>query len=132
MTTGHPNLSMGLSSLAIVGAQTLPTSPAPQPVKHQGGQSPLCDPDLIDTTFTFVSLPVGEQTVSLHFQNKSSAASVFMDRRRPHLEWTGRACFCRDSCWLCDQTHWPSLAPEEDPGNEIVLSPGDWARLDLH
>lgn len=62
-------LSIGLNSLATLRAQTLLIAQAPQSAEHQGGQPPLCDPDLIDTTFTFASLPAGEQTVSLHFQN---------------------------------------------------------------
>lgn len=137
MTTGHPSrwcllaLLIGLNSLATVGAQTLPSRRTPQSVKHQDGQSPLCDPDLIDTTFTFASLPVGEQTVSLHFQNKSSAACRLRGQASPTFAVDGHSMF-RDSCWLCDRTHWPSLAPEEDPGNETLLSPGKRARLDLH
>ena len=86
MTTAYLNrwcllaLSIGVSSFATVRAQTLPIAQAPQSVEHQGGQPPLCDPELIDTTFTFASLPAGEQTVSSHFQNKSSTACDFILR----------------------------------------------------
>jgi hypothetical protein len=137
MTKTHPYrwcllaLSIGLSSLATVRAQTLPISQTQRTVKHQdGGQSPLCDPDLIDASFTFASLPAGEQTVSLHFQNKSSAACRLHGQPSPTFAVDGHSMFV-DSCWLCDQHHYPSMAPEQNPRNEILLAPGERATLDL-
>ena len=136
MTTTHPNrlyllaLSIGVISLPTDRAQTLPIGQALPSEEHQGAQSPLCDPDLIDTTFTFVSLPAGAQTVSLHFQNKSSAACRLHGALSPSFAVDSHSIFV-DSCWLCDQDHASSLAPGRDPGNEIQLAPGERARLDL-
>jgi hypothetical protein len=134
MTTGNLNrwcllaLFIGVSSPATVQAQTAP-GPASQS-EHEREQAPLCDPDSIDTTFTFENLPDGEQKVSLHFQNKSSAACRLHGQPSPSFAVDSHSMFV-DSCWLCDRDHYPSLAPERDPGNEILLAPGKRAALDL-
>jgi hypothetical protein len=104
---------------------------APQAVEHEAGQSPLCDPDLIDGTFTFASLPAGEQTVSLHFQNKSNAACRLHGQAGPSFAVDGHSMHVA-SCWLCDQNNTPSPATERQLGNQILLAPGEGATLDLH
>jgi hypothetical protein len=114
-----------------VGGQWAAPAETAQEVLEAG---PLCDPDLIDATFTFASLPAGEQTVSLHFQNKSNAACRLHGRVGlsfvpvPSFELDGRD----RSCWLCDRNDTPSPRPEQQPGNQILLAPGERATLDLH
>ena len=93
--------------------------------------TPLCDPDLIDGTFTFASLPSREQTVSLHFQNKSNAACRLQGQAGPSFGVDGHSMHVAN-CWLCDPKNTPSHAPEQQPGNQILLAPGERAALDLH
>jgi len=124
-------LSLGVSTLATGHAQTLPATEAPQAVEHEAAQPPLCDPDLIDATFTFASLPAGEQTVSLHFQNKSNAACLLHGRVASSFAVDGHSMHVA-ICWLCDQNNTPSPAPNQQPGNQILLAPGERATVDLH
>ena len=120
-----------MSTVATGHAQTLPAIAAPRPVEHEAGQSPLCDSDLIDGTFTFGSLPAGEQTVSLHFQNKSNAACRLHGQAGPSFAVDTHSMNVA-SCWLCDQDNTPSPDPERLSGNQIPLAPGERATLDLH
>lgn len=122
---------LGVGTPLTAQAQTLPATEAPQAVENVSAQSPLCDPDLIDGTFTFANLPAGEQTISLHFQNKGNASC--------RLEGQLGASFAVDShsmhvatCWLCKQNDAPSYGPEPQPRNQIVLAPGERAAVDLH
>jgi hypothetical protein len=120
-------LSLGVSTVATGHAQSLATMHAPQGAAHEAGQAPLCDPDLIDGTFTFANLPAGEQTVSLHFQNKSNAACRLHGEAGPTFAGANV-----EMCWLCDQANNVSYAPERQAGNEILLAPGGRAALDVH
>jgi hypothetical protein len=124
-------LFLEVSTVATGHAQTLAAMEAPEAVEHDAGQSPLCDPDLIDGTFTFANLPVGEQTVSLHFQNKSLAACRLHGEALPTFAVDMQGMFIA-SCWLCDHNDNPSYAPEQQPGNQILLAPGERATIDLH
>jgi len=124
-------LSLGLSMVATGHAQTLAAVRAPQGVAHEAGQAPLCDPDLIDGTFTFANLPAGEQTVSLHFQNKSNAACRLHGEAGPMFAADGHGVNV-EMCWLCDQANNVSYAPERQAGNEILLAPSGRAALDVH
>src|ERR1700680_462752 len=124
-------LSLGVSTVATCHAQTLAAMHAPQGVAHEAGQAPLCDPDLIDGTFTFSNLPAGEQTVSLHFQNKGGAACRLHGESGPTFAADMHGVSV-EMCWLCDQTNTVSYAPERQAGNEILLAPGGRAALDVH
>jgi hypothetical protein len=136
MSTAYLNrlcliLSLVMSTAATGHAQTLPAIEAAQAMRSEAGQSPLCDPELIDGTFTFANLPAGEQTVSLHFQNKSNAACRLHGWAGPSFAVDGHSMIVA-SCWLCDQNGIASPAPERQPGNQILLAPGERATLDLH
>jgi hypothetical protein len=124
-------LSLGVITVATGHVQTLPAIEAPRAVEHEAGQSPLCDPDLIDGTFTFATLPAGEQTVSLHFQNKSNAACRLHGEAGPSFAVDMHSMNVA-TCWLCDQDNTPSPAPERQSGNQILLAPGERATLALH
>jgi hypothetical protein len=124
-------LSLGASTVATGHAQALPAMEISQAAEYQAGQPPLCDPDLIDGTFTFASLPAGEQTVSLHFQNKSDAACRLRGEAAPSFAVDGHSMWV-ESCWLCGKYDTPSRDPEHQPGNQILLAPGERAVLDLH
>src|SRR5260370_13971188 len=67
-------LALAVSVIVTGNAQTLASAGTRQTVAADAVQPPLCNPDLIDGTFTFASLPVGEQTVSLHLQNTTNSA----------------------------------------------------------
>jgi hypothetical protein len=123
-------LFLVVSTVATGHAQTLPAIEAPQTMQHEAGQSPLCDPDSIDGTFTFADQPAGEQTVSLHFQNKGNAACRLHGEAGPSFAVDGHSMGVA-SCWLCDQNGTPPPAPERMSGNQIVLAQGERARLDL-
>lgn len=137
MSTGCLNrlcllvLALGASTVSTGDAQNSPAMEAPQSVEHEVGQSPLCDPDSIDGTFTFANWPAGEQTVSLHFQNKSNVACRLHGQAGPSFAVDGHSMHVA-SCWLCDQSNTPSPAPERQSGSQILLAPGERATLDLH
>jgi len=123
-------LSLGVSRLATGHAQILPANGALQTEAHQAAR-PLCDPDSIEGTFTFASLPAGEQTVSLHFQNKSNAACRLYGEAAPSFAVDGHSMNVA-RCWLCDQGNSASPAPERKSGNQILLEPDGRAALDLN
>jgi hypothetical protein len=124
-------LSLGVSAAATVHGQTLPATEAQQAVEHEAGESPLCDPDLIDGTFTFANQPAGEQTVSLHLQNKSNTACRLHGEPGPSFAVDSHSMGVA-SCWLCDQNNTPPPAAERESGNQILLAPGERAKLELH
>jgi hypothetical protein len=104
---------------------------ATQAVEHEAEESPLCDPDQIDGTFTFASLPAGKQTISLHFQNKGNAACRLQGQVGASFAVDGHSMTVA-RCWLCELNYTPSLLTERQPGNQILLAPGERATLDLH
>jgi hypothetical protein len=124
-------LSLEASTVATGPAQTLAVREAQQAAGHEPGQAPFCDPDLIDGTFTFANLPVGEQTVSLHFLNKSDAACRLHGESGPTFAVDSHSMNV-GMCWLCDRTNSVSYAPERQAANQILLAPRGRALLDLH
>jgi hypothetical protein len=114
-----------------VWAQGLAITKSEPSAQHESGPSPLCDPSLICSTFTFANLPAGEQTVSLHFQNKGDAACRLRGRAGPSFAVDGHSMHVQ-SCWLCDENDVPPRASERESGDQILLTPDDWATLDLH
>jgi Protein of unknown function (DUF4232) len=136
MSTAHLNrsclLSLSLALSTLTGhALTLSDMEAPQAVVQEAAQAPLCNADSIDTTFTFASLPAGQQTVSLHFRNKSNAACRLQGWLGPSFAVDSHSMNV-ETCWLCDENNAPSPAPERHSGNQILLAPGERATLDLH
>ena len=107
-----------------------PVMEATQVLEHEAEESPLCDPDQIDGTFTFASLPAGKQTISLHFQNKGNAACRLQGQAGASFAVDGHSLTVA-RCWLCDLNYTPSLVTERQPGNQILLAPGERATLDL-
>ncbi len=124
-------LSLGVSAIAAGHARTSPATEIAQAVQHDAGQSPLCDPDLIDGTFTFANLPAGEQTISLHFENKSNAACRLYGQAQHSFAVDGHDMIVA-SCRLCGPDDTESRYPEQRPGNQIILAPGGRATLDFH
>lgn len=119
--------ALGLA-FAVVGkcAQAAPAETAQDALEAK----PLCDPAWIDGTVTFGSLPVGEQTVSLHFQNKSNTTCRLHGQAGPSFGVDGHSMYVAN-CWLCDQNNIPSRFVDA-PGSQIILAPGERATLDLH
>ena len=124
---------LALNVVAVVAipcrAQLMPAeeerrSKLAQPV---GGQP--CDPNLIDTTFTFANLPVGEQTVSLHFENKGPTPCRLEGRVAPSFSVDSNSMYV-DICWLCRDDGTGSAAPQREEANQIILAPGEWATVD--
>jgi len=107
-----------------------PSMEAAQVLEHGTQETPLCDPDQIDATFTFASLPAGKQTISLHFQNKSNAACRLQGQAGASFAVDGHSMTIA-RCWLCDLNYTPSLLTERQPGNQILLAPGERATLDM-
>jgi hypothetical protein len=107
-----------------------PAMEAAQVLEHGTQETPLCDPDQIDGTFTFASLPAGKQTISLHFQNKSNAACRLQGQAGASFAVDGHSMTIA-RCWLCELNYTPSLLTERQPGNQILLAPGERATLDL-
>jgi hypothetical protein len=124
-------LSLVVSTVATGHAQTSLATEAAQATQHEPLRTPLCDPVVIDGTFTFANLPAGEQTVSLHFQNNGEAACRLDGWAGPSFVVDGHSMNVA-SCWLCDLNNVESPAPERQPGNQIILASGDRAALDLH
>ena len=123
-------LALGASTAVIGTAQTVASVVRQQVAETDEGQFLVCDPGLIDGTFTFADQPAGEQTVSLHFQNTSKTAC--------RLHGSAGSSFAVDghnmpveSCWLCGSDGKPAPMPDRQPGNQILLAPGEWATLDL-
>ena len=108
----------------------LPAMEAAQVLEHETQETPLCDPDQIDGTFTFASLPAGKQTISLHFQNKGNAACRLQGQVGASFAVDGHSMTVA-RCWLCELNYTPSLFTERQPGNQILLVPGEGATLDL-
>lgn len=132
-------LFIGMIMAAAADGQTLPVKQAPQApqtpqaaqaIEHGVEQSPLCDPDSTDVTFTFSNLPAGQQTISLHFQNKSNTACRLNGEVRSSFAVDGHGAEVTE-CWLCDQNNPRSHSPEGQPGNQILLAPGERATLDM-
>lgn len=107
-----------------------PGMEATQAVEHEAEESPLCDPDQIDGTFTFASLPAGKQTIWLHFQNKGNAACRLQGQAGASFAVDGHSMTVA-RCWLCELNYTPSLLTERQDGNQILLAPGERATLDL-
>ena len=108
----------------------LPAMEAAQVLEHEAQETPLCDPDQIDGTFTFASLPAGKQTISLHFQNKGNAACTLQGQVGASFAVDGHSMTVA-RCWLCELNYTPSLFMERQPGNQILLAPDERATLDL-
>jgi hypothetical protein len=66
-------LALEVRTVVAGNAQNLTPAGTQQTVAADVVQ-PLSNPDFIDGTFTFASLPVGEQTVSLHLRNMTTTA----------------------------------------------------------
>jgi hypothetical protein len=94
-------------------------------------QPPLCNPDLIDGTFTFASLPVGEQTVSLHLQNTTNAACRLQGQVGASFAVDGHS-MAIENCWICDRNDKPLPYPERQSGDPFLIAPGELVTVDLH
>lgn len=139
MRSAYPNLfyllvlSVGWSGIATSYAQTSSITETQQNRAPEAGKPPLCDPDSIDGTFTFANLPAGEQTVSLHFQNKGNSPCRLAGPAGHSFAVDGHSMRPHPAiCWLCDQNGVPSPTPQREPQNEILLAPAGRARLDMH
>ncbi len=97
---------------------------------EQKADTPLCNPGSVDGTFTFADQPAGEQTVSLHFQNKSKNACRLSGPVGSSFAVDGHS-MSVESCWLCDSSGKPSGRPDQQPGNQIQLESGARATIDL-
>ena len=122
---------LALSLVMQLGhAQVSPAMGTTPAMTQKPNQSPLCDPGVIDGTFTFRDQPTGEQTVSLHFQNKSKNACRLSRAVGSSFAVDGHSMFV-ESCWLCDAAGKPSRDPDRQLGNEIQLESGGRAEIDL-
>ena len=118
-------LTLGVNTVVALGnAQTSPPAESPPALEREVGPFPLCDPDSVDATFTFGNRPAGEQTVSLHFQNKSNAACRLHGQAGHSFAVDGHSMHV-PNCWLCDPNNIPSPAPEGQSGNQVLLAPGE-------
>lgn len=124
-------LAFGVSVAVAGNAQTQASAGTQETATTDNAQSPLCNPDSIDGTFTFASLPVGDQTVSLHFRNTSNTACRLQGRAGASFAVDGHGMKV-ENCWLCKEDGTASPAPEREPGDQILLAPGEWGTLDLH
>ena len=122
-------LTLTVSLIVTGNAQTLASAGTRQTIAVDAVQ-PLCNHDLIDGTFTFASLPVGEQTVSLHLRNTTNSACLL------HGLW---ADFVVDghglgikNCGICDQNDKPLPFPERRSRDEFLIAPGELVTADLH
>lgn len=120
------SLAVTLGTVQASSAETAPE--APQTLENKPS---LCNPDLTDITFSFASLPPGEQTVSLHLQNKSNAACRLYGPVAVSFAADGHSMNV-PICWLCEQMNNPLPFAKPRSENEILLAPGDRARVDLH
>ena len=121
-------LAFGVSIAVPCDAQLLPGR---QNLSSDAVQAPLCNPDMIDETFTFANLPAGEETVSLHFANMSNAACRLEGRAAPSFAVDSHSMYV-DICWLCREDGTGSPNPQREPADQILLAPGKWATLDEH
>jgi hypothetical protein len=111
-------------------AQVSPTMGTTLAVAQKPDQAPLCDPGLIDGTYTFADQPMGEQTVSVHFKNKSESTCRLSGPVGSSFAVDSHSMFV-ESCWLCDANGKPSVSPDRQAGNQIQLEPGGRATIDL-
>ena len=91
----------------------------------------LCNADLIDVTFSFASMPAGEQTISLHLQNKSNVTCRLYGPVTVSFAADGHSMNV-PICWLCEQMNNPLPFTKPRSENEILLAQGERARVDLH
>lgn len=139
MRSAYPNrlcllvVYVGVSAIATGHAQTSSMAGTQHDRTSGDVQTPLCDPDSIDGTFTFANLPAGEQTVSLHFLNNGNSRCRLVGQAGHSFAVDGHSMRPHPAiCWLCDKSGVPSPTPQREPGNEILLAPGGRARLDMH
>ena len=124
-----PALSLAMSIGVTTHAQVSPVEGTTQAME-QKADTPLCNPGSVDGTFTFADQPAGEQTVSLHFQNKSKNACRLSGPVGSSFAVDGHS-MSVESCWLCDSSGKPSGRPDQQPGNQIQLESGARATIDL-
>jgi hypothetical protein len=94
-------------------------------------QPPSCNPDLIEGTFTFANLPVGEQTVSLHLRNTTNTACRLHGQVGASFAVDGHSMAIKD-CWICDPNDKPLPYPERQSGDQFLIAPGEPVTVDLH
>lgn len=92
---------------------------------------PLCDSNAIDPTFTFHDQPAGEQTVSLHFQNKGSTACRLKDPPNPSFAVDGHS-MTVPFCPFCGPDGKSATMWNRRPENEVVLAPGATTTIDIN
>jgi hypothetical protein len=122
-------LLLGMSIGPIGHAQVSPTK-GTAPAMEQKAEPPLCDPGFVDGTFTFADQPAGEQTVSLHFENKSKDACRLSGPVGSSFAVDGHS-MSVESCWLCDASGKPSSFPNRQLGNQIQLESGGRVAIDM-
>jgi hypothetical protein len=116
--------------VVVANAQNFTTAGTRQTVAADAVQ-PLCNPDLIDGTFTFASLPVGEQTISLHLQNTTNAACRLQGQVGASFAVDGHG-MAIEKCWICDQNDKPLPYPERQSKDQFLIAPGEPVTVDLH
>ena len=129
-TVKEPFLLAALLLALVVAGQCVQTAPT-EAAQNVLEAKPLCDPDLIDGAFTFSNLPAGQQTISLHFQNKGNVACRLKGQAGPSFGVDGHSMNVA-SCWLCDQNSILPPVLERRPENQILLAPGERAVVDLY
>jgi hypothetical protein len=124
-------LALEVSVIVTGNAQTLTSAGMRQTVAADAAQLPSCNPDLIDGTFTFANLPVGEQTVSLHLRNTTNTACRLQGQVGASFAVDGHS-MAIGNCWICDQNDKPLPFPERQSGDQFLIAPGELVTVDLH
>jgi hypothetical protein len=133
----QPPLRVLLLSLALIAAAfssvfvSAAQGQAVAPTGTDTPKPPLCEPSVIDGTFTFASQPAGEQTVTLHFRNVGKVTCRLTGRIGTSFAVDGHSMHVAE-CWLCDENDEPLPYEDRQPTNQVIVSPGGDARVDLH
>jgi hypothetical protein len=111
-------------------AQTFIPAGTQQTVSADATQPPSCNPDLIEGTLTFNSLP-GEQVVSLHLRNTTSTACRLHGQVGASFAVDGHSMDV-ENCWICDRNDKPLPFEERKSGDQFLIGQGELVTIDLH
>jgi hypothetical protein len=124
-------LALALELIMVVAGNAQNLAPGTQQTVATDAVQPLCNPDFIDGTFTFASLPVGEQTVSLHLRNTTNTACRLYGQAGASFAVDGHS-MAIENCWICDRNDKPLPYPERQSGDQFLIEPGEPVTVDLH
>jgi hypothetical protein len=81
--------------------------------------APLCDPAVIDTIYSFLDQPAGQQTISLHFLNTGSVTCRLKELPGPSFAVDGHSMHVKE-------------IRDQKPEYQVTLAPGATAAIDIH